>query len=372
MLSSVHNEERNLLRLRAWEQRNQEASQAKELNPENVPLFGEPYKVNQTNKGDELSNRIQKMLGSYENVNSPYPLTAEPLPTPSYVTFSQAPFHNQVHYTSTQTQKGPSSSSYSSQLATMSTASSPNQHRHSSTLPKFSLNQSQGSQPGNPAHQQKKSEAFSDFGERDGLPQEMSAHSPDAKPQSFLHSSNDNSTDADTRDTFDRNQRLESSDRPSESAMDVSTLNMKPSPKDASLTQATKTNALPSQTFPPLLSSKQSSVVMTQKPTAYVRPMDGQDQVVSDSPELKPSPEPYVPLPELISKSNQGKMKILPPFLEVKLVVTEMIHSWPPLLTAIHTPSIDEPSKSSFSAKVRGKSLRSLSRFYEYYSHTYI
>lgn len=47
MLSSVHNEERNLLRLRAWEQRNQEASQAKELNPENVPLFGEPYKVNQ-------------------------------------------------------------------------------------------------------------------------------------------------------------------------------------------------------------------------------------------------------------------------------------------------------------------------------------
>lgn len=50
----------------------------------------------------------------------------------------------------------------------------------------------------------------------------------------------------------------------------------------------------------------------------------------------------------------------------------EMIHSWPPLLTAIHTPSIDEPSKSSFSAKVRGKSLRSLSRFYEYYSHTYI
>ncbi|XP_035463270.2 AF4/FMR2 family member 1 isoform X2 [Scophthalmus maximus] len=366
---SVHNEERNLLRLRAWEQRNQEASQAKELNPENVPLFGEPYK---TNKGDELSNRIQKMLGSYENVNSPYPLTAEPLPTPSYVTFSQsdqgqpdmdkstrAPFHNQVHYTSTQTQKGPSSSSYSSQLATMSTASSPNQHRHSSTLPKFSLNQSQGSQPGNPAHQQKKSEAFSDFGERDGLPQEMSAHSPDAKPQSFLHSSNDNSTDADTRDTFDRNQRLESSDRPSESAMDVSTLNMKPSPKDASLTQATKTNALPSQTFPPLLSSKQSSVVMTQKPTAYVRPMDGQDQVVSDSPELKPSPEPYVPLPELISKSNQGKMKILPPFLETRTneaqcvedILREMIHSWPPLLTAIHTPSIDEPSKSSFSAK---------------------
>lgn len=43
--NSVHSEERNRLRLQAWEQRNQEASQAKELNPENVPLFGEPYKV---------------------------------------------------------------------------------------------------------------------------------------------------------------------------------------------------------------------------------------------------------------------------------------------------------------------------------------
>lgn len=40
---SEYNEERNLLRLRAWEQRNQETSQAKEQ--ENVPLFGEPYKV---------------------------------------------------------------------------------------------------------------------------------------------------------------------------------------------------------------------------------------------------------------------------------------------------------------------------------------
>lgn len=45
MSHSVYNEERNLLRLRAWEQRNQETSQAKELNLENVPLFGEPYKV---------------------------------------------------------------------------------------------------------------------------------------------------------------------------------------------------------------------------------------------------------------------------------------------------------------------------------------
>ncbi|XP_023264466.1 AF4/FMR2 family member 1-like [Seriola lalandi dorsalis] len=368
---SVYNEERNRLRLQAWEQRNQETSQAKELNPENVPLFGEPYK---TNKGDELSNRIQKMLGSYEDVNSPYPHASEPLPIPTYVTFSQsdqgqpntdkstkAPFHHQVHYMSTQNQKCPSSSSYSSQPTRTSAASSPNQHGHSSTFSKASSNHSQGGHPGHPAHQQKKSEAFSDLRERVSLDQEMSVQSPDAKPLPFLHSSNHDNTDTDTKDTFDRHQLQESSDHPSESSstMDVSTLNIKQSPKDASLPQATKTNALPSQTFPPLLSSKQPSVVMTQKPTAYVRPMDGQDQVVSESPELKPSPEPYVPLPELISKSNPGKMKILPQFLETRTnevqcvedILREMTHSWPPLLTAIHTPCTDEPSKSPFSAK---------------------
>lgn len=56
MLRSVYNEERNLLRLRAWEQRNQETSQAKELNPENVPLFGEPYKVKTRIAGMKYSN----------------------------------------------------------------------------------------------------------------------------------------------------------------------------------------------------------------------------------------------------------------------------------------------------------------------------
>ncbi|MGH0181815.1 UNVERIFIED_CONTAM: hypothetical protein FKN15_008296 [Acipenser sinensis] len=41
--------------------------------------------------------------------------------------------------------------------------------------------------------------------------------------------------------------------------------------------------------FPPALHSKPSMV--QQKPTAYVRPMDGQDQVPNDSPELKPAME---------------------------------------------------------------------------------
>lgn len=256
------------------------------------------------------------MLGSYEDVDTPSPFSIEAIPIPTYAAFSQLdqgqlntdksakpPFHNQTPSMSTQSQKEPSSSS-PKPMRTSTTTASPIQDGHSSTLSNQPLNHSQLNHS---AHQQqKKSEVFSDLGER--------AQS-DIKPLPVLHSSDLNVMDTDTKDNIDRLQG--SADHVSESSSngDVSTLKMKLSPKDPSLPQANKTNALPSQTFPPLLSSKQPSVVMTQKPTAYVRPMDGQDQLVTESPELKPSPEPYAPLPELMNKSDLGKTK--KQFLEV-------------------------------------------------------
>lgn len=258
------------------------------------------------------------MLGRYEDVNNPYPIAMEPLPIPTNVTFSQSeqgqpntsnqtkpPFHNQVHFASSQCQKALFSSSYSSQpTRTSSASSSPSHHGNSSTFSNASLNHSQHTHS---AHQQKKSDAHSNLRERNTISQEGCL------------SRDQENTNTDTKDTFDPLQG--SMDHPSESAItvDVSMFNLNESPKDASLLQANKGNALPSQTFPSVL-SKQLSVVMTQKPTAYVRPMDGQDQVVSESPELKPSPEPYVPLPELIDKSDLGKEKILPQFLEVSVL----------------------------------------------------
>uniref|UniRef100_A0A1A8J7L9 AF4/FMR2 family, member 1 n=4 Tax=Nothobranchius kuhntae TaxID=321403 RepID=A0A1A8J7L9_NOTKU len=364
---SAHNEDRNLLRLRAWEQRTQETSQTKETNLENVPLFGEPYK---TNKGDELSNRIQRMLGSYEDVNDPYPFSIEALPIPTCASFSQSshcppnsdksatpPFHNQSLYSSTQTQKDTSGPSYSSQLMRMSiAASSPNHSEHSSTFAKSSTNLNQFSHSG---RQQKESEVFSHLRGFVGLHQEMSVQSPNATSLPLPHST-DHNIDMDTKDTLNRHQLQGSTDYSSEcpSAMDVSTLKIKHPPKDASLPQA-KTNSLPSQTFPSLLSSKHPGIVMTQKPTAYVRPLDGQDQVVNESPELKLSPEQYVPLPDLISKSGPAKTKIIPQFMEmvpeephcVEDILREMTHSWPPLLSEVHTPSSDEPSKAPFPTK---------------------
>lgn len=45
----------------------------------------------------------------------------------------------------------------------------------------------------------------------------------------------------------------------------------------------TPTSGLTTPTFPP-----GKPIAVQQKPTAYVRPMDGQDQAPSDSPQLKP------------------------------------------------------------------------------------
>eukprot|EP00066_Takifugu_rubripes_P013638 XP_011602904.1 PREDICTED: AF4/FMR2 family member 1 isoform X2 [Takifugu rubripes] len=353
---SQYNEERNLLRLRAWEQRNQETSQAKEQ--ENVPLFGEPYK---TNKGDELSNLIQRMLGSYEDVNNPNPTVTEPLRIPTYAAFSQLdqgqksldsqarpPFHNQA--ISCQSQKAPTSNGCPPQPSrTSGPASSPDRRGSSSTFSNVSLNHSQLSRM---VHCHQKSEAH--LRERTGLAQEVCSQSP-TKSLS-LQCPRDLANTCTNKDTCDRLPRLSSSECPGSG--DVSTPIPRDPTKDAPLPQTNKGNTLPSQTFPSLL-CKQPSVVMTQKPTAYVRPMDGQDQVVNESPELKPSPQPYVPLPELINKSHLDKEKKLPPYLEIRPneahcvedILREMTCFWPPILTAVNSPNTGEPSKSPFQPK---------------------
>ncbi|RVE65924.1 hypothetical protein OJAV_G00121140 [Oryzias javanicus] len=267
--------ERNLLRLRAREQRNQETNQAKEFSPENVPLFPEPYK---TNKGDELSNRIRRMLGSYDDA---------------------------------------------------------------------SMSPGQDSQFSHLAPQQKTSEGSSGLGEC--FFQEISVRPNSIKAPPLQHSTTHN---MDTGETF----APAPADYPpgSSHTMDVSTLNIKP--KDTPLPKP-KSNTLSCQTFPSLLSSKQPGITMTQKPTAYVRPMDGQDQVVSESPQLKQSPERYSPLPELISKSDLDKIKKVPPSLavteeglSVEVILREMTQPLPPLLSSILTP-YSELSKPPFSAK---------------------
>ncbi|KAM9735160.1 LOW QUALITY PROTEIN: AF4/FMR2 family member 1-like [Menidia menidia] len=327
---SVSNEERNLLRLRAREQRNQETSQSQELNPENVPLFGEPYK---THKGDELSTRIQRMLGSYEDVNYPCSHAMEALAIPACVSFPQSdpgqPLADKSAPFSGQSQKGQLNSSH--------------HHGHPSTQTQTPLSI-------HSAHKQKKSDVLSHLRQHAGLPQSP----PDANPPPPPHST-DHDTDMDAMVAFDGHQLqmpADGSPGPAE-ATGVSTLRARQSPPDASLPVA--------MTFPSLLLSKQPGTGVTQKPTAYVRPINGQDQVVHESPELKPVSEHYGPLPEFPNKSDLDENKTIPQYCEttaeevqcVEDILREMTHSWPPVLTPVHTPGSDRPAGSPLPAKVR-------------------
>uniref|UniRef100_A0A8C5U7X2 AF4/FMR2 family member 4 n=1 Tax=Malurus cyaneus samueli TaxID=2593467 RepID=A0A8C5U7X2_9PASS len=62
----MNREDRNVLRMKERERRNQEIQQGDEAFPPNSPLFAEPYKV--TSKEDKLSSRIQSMLGNYDEM----------------------------------------------------------------------------------------------------------------------------------------------------------------------------------------------------------------------------------------------------------------------------------------------------------------
>ncbi|KAM6986267.1 AF4/FMR2 family member 1-like [Aplochiton taeniatus] len=377
---SLYNEERNLLRIRERERRNQETIQDKEIYPENVPLFREPYK---TNKGDELSSRIQRMLGSYEDVSNPSSgsdlYTKDPPSTSSHVAFGRTPqgrpaptdksakppFQNPSQPHTLLASGGGSSSTHSSQPPRKPPGPATHQQHHgpssSYTLPILS----QGALLSPIDTHQSEGEAWPDLRECARLPPVLSALSPPGEPMSPLHSIDSDHQDTDDKDTP---ERLRPPGHPAESpgsAADASPpLDPQRSPGGAPPpAPASEGSALPSQTFPPPLASKLPN--LAPKPTAYVRPMDGQDQVLNVSPDLKHSPEdfhgqPYEAHPDLKGgKPSLSKLKMPSQSLEtlsneaqcVEDILKEMTHSWPPLLTAIQTPSTAETPKFSFPAK---------------------
>lgn len=77
--------------------------------------------------------------------------------------------------------------------------------------------------------------------------------------------------------------------------------------RDSPAVTLTSTTQPSSQNFPPSLASKASA--MQQKPTAYVRPMDGQDQAPFESLELKPLLEEYHEGPKEDVSDLKAKVK---------------------------------------------------------------
>uniref|UniRef100_A0A8C8SAV1 AF4/FMR2 family member 1 n=1 Tax=Pelusios castaneus TaxID=367368 RepID=A0A8C8SAV1_9SAUR len=384
--SSLYTEDRNLLRIRERERRNQEALQERETFPENAPLFAEPYKIN---KGDELSSRIQNMLGNYEEVKelistkchqnligipeSIVPLIPQRKPDHPFFpekTSSTLPIsvqHSTRHQAMGPSVLAPASASNSIHYPKTQSASSLHTKSHSlSSGQNQGPELSRGSQEGHRGGRHKKNDKRGDGGANElqaslsELSPLLSSLSSPVAALSPLHSSqpinsrsqNNNKRHGQTYNQMKSPQDLVAGLHDNET-WDSSAINV------AIATQPS------SQTFPPALPSKNSA--MQQKPTAYVRPMDGQDQAPNESPELKPLPEeypgePYGKIADLKAnaKAKLSKLKIPSEPSEqtfpnevhcVEEILKEMTHSWPPLLTAIHTPSTAEPSKFPFPIK---------------------
>ncbi|NXO71500.1 AFF1 protein, partial [Phainopepla nitens] len=405
---SLCNEDRNLLRIREKERRSQEALVDKNQFFEKTPLFAEPYK---TNKEDELSSRIQNMLGNYEEVKEfmsnkscqnliGIPKSVAPLfppgqpdrpyfpekaihalpssfqhlarrpPVGPMVVPPHPPSHSS-HYQKTQSGTEPASGLHSKSRSLPSARSHGQEHgrggRDAQAGFPHSHNDKPGSGEGRAHGLQASPLALSPF-----LPCLLS--SPVA-PLSPLHSSqhiNSRSQNSSKShgSTYSQTKSLQ----------DLVTGSQEKESWDSPAVTLTSTTQPSSQTFPPSLTSKASA--MQQKPTAYVRPMDGQDQAPFESLELKPLLEEYhegsnEDVSDLKAKVKAELSKLETPsepkeetdedlsdlkakakaelskFETPSEPIEEMTRSWPPPLTALNTPTKAEPPKFPFPTKVR-------------------
>ncbi|XP_064817131.1 AF4/FMR2 family member 1-like, partial [Oncorhynchus masou masou] len=329
---SSYNEERNLLRIQERERRNQGTFQEKEFYQETVPLFGEPYK---TNKGDELSSRIQRMLGSYEDVNNPNTQCLDS-------SFSKDP---QSHVTT----------KYGGHLAAETERS-----LHSRTL--LSTGQARARVVVRPRSN------------HSGQPLKK-IHGPSS---SYTQSSLSLSQGQACPDPHQRKTELWPDLREcqsSSSPLRLSPPQPIPYPPYIPVTPATLNTRTPHCTLrgsrlSPHPDSHFPMVSPLDDPqrASHLRPSMEQPYPLrpSSTPGLQTQPEDFhgqsyhEPLPDLKStKPSLSKLKIPSQSIEtlsheadcVEDILREMTHSWPPLLTAIQTPSTVEPSKFSFPVK---------------------
>ncbi|NWI81012.1 AFF1 protein, partial [Dryoscopus gambensis] len=403
---SLCNEDRNLLRIREKERRSQEALEDRKQFSQKTPLFAEPYK---TNKEDELSSRIQNMLGNYEEVKEfmsnkscqnliGIPKSVAPLfppgqpdrpyfpekaihtlpssfqhptrrpPVGPMVVAPRPPNHSS-HYQKAQSGTEPASALHTKSRSLPSARSHGQEHGHGGRDSQAGFSHSHNDKPGSGegrAHGLQASPlALSPF-----LPALLS--SPVA-PLSPLHSS---------QHINSRSQKSSKSHgstySQTKSLQDLVTGSQEKESRGSPAVTLTSTTQPSSQTFPPSLTSKASA--MQQKPTAYVRPMDGQDQAPFESLELKPLLEEYHEGPNEDVSDLKAKVKAELSKLETpsepkeetdedlsdlkakakaelsKLEtrsepIEEMTRSWPPPLTALNTPTKAEPSKFPFPTK---------------------
>ncbi|XP_023972823.1 AF4/FMR2 family member 2 isoform X1 [Physeter macrocephalus] len=366
-----YEQDRSALKKREWERRSQEVQQEDDLFSSGFDLFGEPYK---TNKGDALANRVQNTLGNYDEMKdlltshsnqnhlvgipkNSVPQTPinknEPSFFPEQKNRMIPPHQDSTH--SSAPMPPPSVVILNSTLIHGNRKSKPDWPRDSQNTSMVPASQA-GGQPNKmqPSTQDQPPARLEDFFVYPAEQPQVGAveeSNPSAKEDNNLKSSGG--------DTF---KEIFQSNSPEESEF---TLQAPGSPLVASSLLAPSSGLLV-QNFPPGVYCKTS--VGQQKPTAYVRPMDGQDQAPDISPTLKPSIEfdnsfgnlsfgslldgkPSAPS----SKTKLPKFTILQTS-EVSLpsdpscveeILREMTHPWPTPLTAMHTSGNSEQSTFS-------------------------
>ncbi|XP_008055135.1 AF4/FMR2 family member 4 isoform X2 [Carlito syrichta] len=289
----MNREDRNVLRMKERERRNQEIQQGEDAFPPSSPLFAEPYKV--TSKEDKLSSRIQSMLGNYDEMKdfigdrSIPKLVAIPKPTvpPTADEKSNPNFFEQRHGGSHQSSKwtpvGPAPSTSQSQKRSSGLQSGHSSQRTSAG----------GSSGTNSSGQRHDRDSYSSSGSNSrkkgqhGSEHSKSRSSSPGKPQAVSSLSSSHSR-SHGNDHHSKEHQRSKSPRDPDANWD--------SPSRVPFSSGQHSN----QSFPPSLMSKSSS--MLQKPTAYVRPMDGQESM-----EPKLSSEHYS------SQSNGNSMTELKP-----------------------------------------------------------
>ncbi|XP_031428026.1 AF4/FMR2 family member 4 isoform X2 [Clupea harengus] len=370
----MNREDRNVLRMKERERRNQEIQQGGEAFPANSPLFPEPYKVlnfnsvqtltnqetsRRSSKEDKLSSRIQSMLGNYDEMKETIGETPiSKLMSKGSGSSSSEEKSGQGLYGEQRGGGGGSSggggqsSKWTPVVSAASTSSSSSQLQKRSGL-QGSQRGAGGSSSGSGSSQRHEKDYSSGSGKK------SSKHSSD---QSKGHTSSPTKGSSISSSSHSRSMGSEhhGKDRYRKSPRDRER-EREPSWDSPSRVHTFATGQHTTQAFPPSLMTKPSS--MLQKPTAYVRPMDGQETA-----EPKGSTEMYSGQSHSSSagemksngKASLAKLKIPTPSVEgsmtgdsscVDEILKEMTQSWPPPLTAIHTPCKTEPSKFPFPTK---------------------
>ncbi|XP_052596400.1 AF4/FMR2 family member 2 isoform X4 [Peromyscus californicus insignis] len=369
-----YEQDRSTLKKREWERRNQEVQQEDDLFSSGFDLFGEPYK---TNKGDALANRVQNTLGSYDemkdlltNHSSQNHLVGIPKNSVSQtpISKSEASFYSEQKNRMIPSHQENTHSSAPMPPPSVVILNSTLIHSNRKSKPEWPRD-SHNTSPGQPSQASSQSNKMQSSTQ--DLPQtrlEDFFVYPAEQPQSGTVEKSNSSAkeDSNTKSGEDAFKEIFQSNSPEESEF---TVQAPGSPLVASSLLA-PSSGLSVPTFPPGLYCKTS--MGQQKPTAYVRPMDGQDQATDISPTLKPSIEfensfgnlSFGSLLDGKPSTTSSKTK-LPKFTilqtsEVSLpsdascveeILRSMTHLEPASLIDIHIPGISNQNTFSVSGQ---------------------